>query len=81
MWMFTPNEIHLPVGSTVTFYITSADVQHGVKLMKTNINMMILPGQISTLTTTFKEPGSYQFICHEYCGIGHHTMYGRIIVE
>jgi cytochrome c oxidase subunit 2 len=81
IWLFTPSVIQIPAGSTVTFYTTSQDVQHGVKILGTNINMMILPGQISTLTATFTEPGTYQFICHEYCGISHHTMYGQIIVE
>lgn len=81
IWQFTPNEIHVPVGSTVTFYVTSQDVQHGFKLTETNINMMILPGQISTLTATFDKPGEHHFICHEYCGQLHHTMYGRLFVE
>jgi cytochrome c oxidase subunit II len=81
IWIFTPNEIRIPAGSTVTFYATSQDVQHGIKITKTNINMMILPGQVSTLTHTFTQPGTHEFICHEYCGQLHHTMYGRIIVE
>lgn len=81
IWQFTPNEIRIPVGSTITFYVTSQDVQHGIKITDTNINMMALPGQISRLTTTFDRPGTYNFVCHEYCGQLHHTMYGRIIVE
>lgn len=81
IWSFTPNEIRIPAGSTVTFYVTSQDVQHGIKITDTNINMMILPGQVSTLTATFDRPGTHNFICHEYCGSQHHTMYGRIIVE
>ena len=81
VWQFTPNEIHVPAGSTVTFYVTSQDVQHGIKLTKTNINMMVLPGQVGKLTAKFDNPGEYHFICHEYCGQLHHTMYGRLIVE
>ena len=81
IWLFTPGEIRIPAGSTITFYVTSQDVQHGIKITGTNINMMILPGQISTLTATFDEAGTYNFVCHEYCGVQHHTMYGRIIVE
>jgi cytochrome c oxidase subunit II len=85
-WSFAPSELHIPVGSTVTFYATSLDVQHGFKIMDTNINMMILPGQISTLTTHFDKPGVYNLICHEFCGAGsptygHQTMYGQIFVE
>lgn len=81
IWRFEPSEIRVPAGSTVTFYVTSLDVQHGFKILDTNINMMVLPGQISTLTTTFEKPGTYNVICHEYCGSLHHTMYGQIIVE
>lgn len=80
-WAFQPNQIRVPVGSTVTFYLTSKDVLHGFALENTNINMMVLPGEVSKLTATFDEPGEYNFICNEYCGVGHHTMYGRLIVE
>lgn len=81
IWSFVPNEIRVPAGSTVTFYVTSQDVQHGFKLQDTNINMMVLPGQVSTLTAKFDKPGTYDYICHEYCGQLHHTMFGQLIVE
>lgn len=81
IWSFNPAEIRVPVGSEVTFYVTSRDVQHGFKLQETNLNMMVLPGQVSTLKHTFDEPGTFNFICHEYCGTLHHTMYGRVVVE
>lgn len=80
-WFFTPKELKVKVGSKITFYFTSKDVQHGVHVDATNINMMILPGQVSKLTATFDKPGTYNFVCHEYCGVGHQTMYGQIIVE
>lgn len=81
IWTFVPNEIRVPAGSEITFYVTSKDIQHGFKIMGTNINMMVLPGQVSKLKTTFDTPGTYDVVCHEYCGIGHHTMYGQIVVE
>ena len=80
-WAFLPNRITVPKGSTITFYVTSKDVIHGLKLDGTNINMMIIPGEISRLTATFDDPGTYNFVCHEYCGAGHHTMYGQLTVE
>ena len=80
-WSFLPNRITVPAGSTITFYVTSKDVQHGFRLDDTNINMMIIPGQVSKLTATFDKPGTYNFVCHEYCGAGHHTMYGQLVVE
>ena len=86
VWSFTPSELHIPVGAEVTFYVTARDVIHGFKIAETNINMMVLPGQISTLKATFTKAGTYNLFCHEYCGaggptIGHHTMYGQIFVE
>lgn len=81
MWQFSPNTITVPAGSRVTFYSTSKDVQHGFKIIDTNINIMALPGEVGVLTATFDEPGTYNFVCHEYCGALHHTMYGQVVVE
>ncbi len=80
IWQFLPREIRVPVGSRVTFYVTSKDVQHSFKIQDTNINMQVVPGQVSKLTVTFKKPGTYPFICSEYCGVGHASMFGQIIV-
>ncbi len=81
MWQFTPREIRVPQGSSVTFYLASKDITHGFKISNTNINMMVVPGQVSVLTATFDQPGTYNIICHEYCGALHHTMMGQVIVE
>jgi cytochrome c oxidase subunit 2 len=81
IWTFTPNEIRVPVGSTVTFTVTSRDVVHGMFIKGANVNLMLLPGQVARATGHFDKPGEYPFLCHEYCGIAHHTMWGRVIVE
>ena len=78
---FEPLEITVPVGSTVTFYVTSVDVQHGFKIQDTNINLQIVPGYVSPLTATFDQPGVYPYICTEFCGLGHAGMFGQLIVE
>ena len=79
-WQYVPSEITVPAGSKVTFYVTSSDVQHGFNIQNTNANFMVLPGQVSKLTITFKNPGTYNFICTEFCGAGHGIMYGAVIV-
>jgi len=71
----------VPVGSTVTFYVTSADVQHGFKLEGTNINVMVLPGQVTKMTATFNQKGTFPFVCTEYCGVGHQNMFGTLVVK
>jgi len=80
IWSFVPGTIEVPAGSEITFYVTSPDVQHGFSIPGTNINMMVLPGQVGKLTARFDEPGVYDIICHEYCGSLHHMMYGQIFV-
>ena len=80
IWSFNPREITVPAGSSVTFYVTSKDVQHGFHLDGTNVNMQIVPGQVSKLTAKLDKPGEYNFICHEYCGLGHAAMFGKVIV-
>jgi cytochrome c oxidase subunit 2 len=81
IWTFTPNEIHLPVGADVTFVATSADVTHGFFIPGTRVNMMLMPGQVSEFNYRFQKPGKYLLICHEYCGILHHTMSAKVIVK
>ena len=80
-WAFSPAELHVPVGGEITFIATSTDVIHGLNVESTRLNMMLIPGQISKNTYTFREPGEYLLICHEYCGLGHHTMAGKVVVE
>ena len=81
IWFFKPNEIRVPVGSEVTFVATSSDVTHGIMIQGTNVNMMLIPGEVSRASATFREAGEFLFVCHEFCGLGHQTMYGKVIVE
>ncbi len=80
-WSFSPKTIEVPAGADITFLATSMDVDHGFYVQGTRINMMLLPGQISRMTYRFEEPGTYMLLCHEYCGLGHQFMYGRIVVK
>lgn len=76
----TSKPIRVPEGSRITFYITSGDVIHGFNLIGTNVNVMAIPGQVGKITVRFEEPGTYGLVCHEYCGVGHHLMEGRLEV-
>jgi cytochrome c oxidase subunit II len=79
-FLYDPNTITVPAGATVDLYITSPDVQHGFKITDTNINMQVVPGQVSKLTYTFDQVGQYPIICHEFCGAGHAAMFGTVEV-
>jgi cytochrome c oxidase subunit 2 len=76
----TAEPIRVPANSEVTFYVTSADVTHGFEVAGTNVNVMVIPGQVAEITVRFDEPAEYGIVCHEYCGAGHHTMAGQLVV-
>lgn len=81
IFAFTPSTMHVPVGTSVTFYATSPDVVHGFFITGTAVNMMVVPGWVSSATHTFTKRGDYLLLCTEYCGAGHHFMYGTIAVR
>ena len=72
--------IEVPAGSRVTLYVTSPDVIHGFSVVGTNVNAMVIPGQVTEMTVEFEEPATHGIVCNEYCGAGHHTMAGTIEV-
>jgi len=76
----TSEPIRVPANTDVTFHVASADVTHGFQLVGTNVNTMVIPGQIAELTVNFEEPGTYRIVCNEFCGSGHHDMEGTVEV-
>lgn len=80
-WQFEPAEIRVPQGAEVEFVVTSTDVIHGFFIPETQVNAMLIPGQVTEVTATFDDPGTHSLICHEYCGINHHQMTADLIIE
>ena len=79
-YAFRPQCIVLPEGEPVTFRATSSDAVHGLQIMGTNINAMLVPGYISTFVVTMRGTGERLMPCHEYCGTGHAAMWARVQV-
>lgn len=79
-YSFYPQLIEVPVDTPVTFRITSPDVLHGVHVPFTNMSTMVVPGYISEVTTSFRREGEAQFLCNEYCGLGHDYMWSKLRV-
>jgi cytochrome c oxidase subunit 2 len=79
-YSFTPQCILIPTDTPITFRATSADVIHGFLIQHTNVNTMLIPGYVSTTTTRFAAPVENYMPCHEFCGVGHEGMWGRIKV-
>ena len=75
-----PAQLTVPAATPITFHVTAMDVVHGFQIVRTNGQSMAIPGYVSQFTTRFDEAGEYLIVCNEYCGVGHHTMAGRLHV-
>ncbi|RMD64607.1 MAG: cytochrome C oxidase subunit II [Alphaproteobacteria bacterium] len=79
LWEWWP-VLELEKGQSYRLHLSSMDWQHGFSLQPTNINIQVHPGYEMVLTITPNEAGEFGVVCNEYCGIGHHTMVGKIRV-
>ena len=79
MWNWTPI-LKLQKGVEYTLHLSALDVNHGFNLNPVNINFQVVPGYDYGLRVTPNEAGDFRIVCNEFCGIGHHTMLGRLIV-
>lgn len=79
-YSFTPQCMIVPTDSLITFRVASADVIHGFLIEGTNVNVMLVPGYVSTISARFDEPGDHLMPCHEFCGVGHEGMWAKVRV-
>ncbi len=66
---------------TYRIRMSSVDLQHGLSIQPVNINFQAVPGYEYVLTIRPTQSGEFTIICNEFCGLGHHIMRGKIIVE
>lgn len=80
MWQWTP-VLKLKKGVEYTLHLSSADINHGFSLFPINVNIQVIPGYDYGLRVTPSAAGDFRVICNEFCGIGHHLMVGKVLVE
>jgi cytochrome c oxidase subunit 2 len=79
LWEWWPI-LELEKGQTYRVHLSSVDWQHGFSLQPVNVNIQVHPGLEHVVTITPTQSGEFSVVCNEFCGIGHHTMIGRIHV-
>lgn len=80
LWNWWPI-LELEKDKTYKLHLSAMDYQHGFSLQPQNINIQVLPGYEHVIKITPNQAGTYSIVCNEYCGIGHHTMVGRLYVK
>lgn len=89
-WQLEPNRVE--AGRQVEFRASSKDVQHGFGIYDGTklLAQVQVPanrpesgeefGDEQVLFHTFDEPGTYEILCLEFCGVNHHKMISTLEV-
>jgi len=79
LWEWYP-VLELEKDKSYRLHLSSVDWQHGWSLLPENINIQVHPDYEMVITIKPNRAGEYAIVCNEFCGIGHHTMVGKIHV-
>ena len=71
---FTPGEITVKKGTSVTLVLTSQDVDHSLKIKELNVNVVAKKGSSGEVTFTPTQTGTFVGRCGIFCGSGHGSM-------
>jgi cytochrome c oxidase subunit 2 len=82
----TANELHVPVGDSVTrrptfLTLKAADVAHSFWVPRVAGKTDLIPNRVNHMWVEARQPGTYLGQCAEYCGTQHTLMLLRIVAE
>jgi heme/copper-type cytochrome/quinol oxidase subunit 2 len=77
---YSPSELQVNPGDTVTIQLVSNDVVHGLYVDGYGVSVEADPGQTATLTFLANKTGSFRFRCNVTCGAMHPFMIGKLTV-
>ena len=78
---FTPDKLTLKKGVPVVLELTTADVLMGFNAPDFQTRADIIPGKVARVRFVPDKIGTFTFLCDVFCGSGHETMNGTIIVQ
>ncbi len=77
-WYWNIDVEEVPAGRIVVFNAHTEDVNHGLGVYgpdgRLHVQVQAMPGYVNQVEYVFDEPGLYQVLCMEFCGIAHHDM-------
>jgi len=78
---FDPPTITVKQGDKVRLKVKSIDVEHGFSLPDFDIKVNLAPNKEEIIEFTADKKGTFTFFCSVFCGEGHRSMKGSLIVE
>jgi cytochrome c oxidase subunit II len=80
-YAFEPDRIEVTEGDRVRLIVRSADSVHGIQIKRFGVNKMVpRGGETVSIDFTASRPGTFEILCSEYCGDGHDSMKGTLVV-
>jgi len=74
------DKIRIPADRPVYLHIYADDWLHMLHVPEVGIKQEANVGSYNTVKTEAYEPGSHQFYCTQYCGVGHSQMNGEFMI-
>lgn len=74
-------ELHLPLDRPVRVLLRSIDVLHDFYVPEFRAKMDLVPGTVTYFWFTPTRTGSFEVLCAELCGVGHHEMRSTVVVD
>jgi cytochrome c oxidase subunit 2 len=74
-------ELHLPLDRPVKVLLRSIDVLHDFYVPQFRAKMDMVPGAVTYYWFVPTRTGTFDVLCFELCGLGHHDMRGTVVVE
>jgi cytochrome c oxidase subunit 2 len=76
-----PDTLTAEASVPLELHLISDDVMHGFAVGQTGWPAVdVKPGQMTEVTLTFEQPGTYIYYCTRWCGPNHWRMRGTIVV-
>jgi cytochrome c oxidase subunit II len=79
---FSPSTVEVSAGTKIIFKITAEDREHGFEIAGAKTGCVkIKKGETATVEYLAEKPGTVEFKCCVFCGMGHGGMKGKIVVH
>ena len=75
------DDLHLPLGKPVKALLRTNDVLHDFYVPQFRAKMDIVPGMVTYIWLTPSRTGTFDVMCAELCGVGHHVMRGIVVID
>lgn len=75
------DELHLELDQPVKVLLRSIDVLHNFYVPQFRAKMDMVPGAVTFYWLTPTRTGTFDILCFELCGVGHHAMRGTVVVD